>query len=41
MVKFAENFLFGLAFGCGFLVAYAVLKLIAYLLGNAGHPGIL
>lgn len=38
MVKFVENFFFGLAFGCGFLVAYALLKLIVMLLSHAGLP---
>lgn len=37
MVKACENFLFGLFFGCGFLCAYAVLKLLGYLIGQAGH----
>lgn len=35
MVEFVHNFLFGLAFGCGFLIAYAVLMLIASLAGQA------
>jgi len=35
---FVTNFLFGLYFGMGFMIAYAVLKLIAGLIGNAGHP---
>ncbi len=38
MSKGVENFLFGLWFGCGFLVAYAVLKLIVMLLSHAGLP---
>lgn len=37
-MKALENFLFGLEFGCGFLVAYAVLKLFAMLLSHAGIP---
>ena len=38
MAKAVENFLFGLCFGMGFMVAYAVIKLIASLLGHAGLP---
>ncbi len=38
MVKFVLDFLFGLAFGMGFLVAYALLKFIASLLSGAGPP---
>ena len=38
MVKFVQDFLFGLGFGCGFLVAYALLKLIVMLLSHAGLP---
>jgi hypothetical protein len=40
MQKFVQDALFGLAFGCGFLVAYGVLKLIANLIAGA-HPGLL
>lgn len=35
MQKGIENFLFGLAFGCGFTLAQAVLHLIAGLLSKA------
>lgn len=35
MAKFCENVLFGLAFGCGFHVAAAVLHLIASLISKA------
>ena len=35
MQKFVQDFLFGLGFGCGFLVAYGLLKLIAYLISSA------
>lgn len=38
MVKAVSDFLFGLFFGCGFLVAYALLKLIVLLLSHAGLP---
>ena len=38
MPKFWIDFLFGLAFGMGFLVAYGLLKLIILVLGNAGVP---
>jgi hypothetical protein len=37
-MKFWTDFCFGLAFGCGFLVAYAVLKLVVMLLSHAGLP---
>lgn len=40
MVKFLENALFGLAFGCGFLIAWAVLRFIASFLSQA-HPPLL
>lgn len=36
MTKFIENFMFGLAFGCGFCIAYGVLKLIAYVISHGG-----
>ena len=35
MAKAVENFLFGLCFGCGFLVAAAVLRFIIGILGGA------
>jgi len=35
--KFLDNFLFGLAFGCGFFVATALLRLLAGLLGSGAH----
>ncbi len=38
MVKFVLDFLFGLAFGMGFLVAYALIKFIIMLLSGAGLP---
>ena len=40
MVEFVHNFLFGLGFGCGFLIAYAILMLIASLAGQASRFGI-
>ncbi len=36
MVKFVQDFLFGLAFGCGFCLALALLRIIAGFLGQAG-----
>lgn len=36
MQKGIQDFLFGLCFGCGFMVAYGVLKLIAMLINHAG-----
>jgi hypothetical protein len=41
VVKFVGDFMFGLAFGCGFLVAYGLLKLIVILLSHAGVPPVL
>ncbi len=38
MVKFVLDFLFGLAFGMGFLVAYALIKFVVALLSGAGLP---
>lgn len=38
MVKAFMDFLFGLFFGMGFMVAYALLKFIVSLLGHAGMP---
>lgn len=38
MAEAIKNFLFGLFFGMGFLVAYAVLRLIVSLLGGAQAP---
>lgn len=35
MTKFFDDFRFGLAFGCGFLLAYALLALIRWFLGHA------
>ncbi len=35
MYKFVSDFLFGLAFGCGFALAAALLKLIAAFLSKA------
>jgi len=40
MPKFVENVLFGLAFGIGFMVAYAVCQLIVMLFSHAGLPGL-
>jgi hypothetical protein len=40
MQKALTDFLFGLCFGMGFLVAYGVCKLIASLFANAGFPGL-
>lgn len=38
MNKFVENLLFGLAFGCGFWVAQALLQFVAGLLArSAAH----
>ncbi len=39
MVKAVENFLFGLCFGMGFCVAYAVLQAIVRLLSGAKPVG--
>jgi len=42
MAKFWENFLFGLAFGMGFIISYGLLKIVGEfiikLIGQAGHP---
>jgi len=38
MQKFVSDFLFGLAFGCGLCVAYAVLQFIVSLLSHARPP---
>lgn len=35
MVKFVENFLFGLAFGCGFVLAQALLHFVGSFLQRA------
>ncbi len=35
MVKALENFLFGLCFGCGFLIAEALLKFVGSLIAKA------
>lgn len=40
MNKFFEYVVIGLGFGCGFLVAFAVLRFIAGLIGNAGFPAL-
>ena len=37
MAKHVENFFFGLAFGCGFCIAQAVLQMIAAFLARASH----
>lgn len=37
MLKFLTDFLFGLAFGFGLLVAYGVARLIIMLLSHAGN----
>ena len=37
MHKALDNFLFGLAFGCGFFIAKAVLDLISGLLARGAH----
>lgn len=39
MQKAVSDFLFGLCFGMGFMVSYAVLKLIVMLLSHA-HAGL-
>jgi hypothetical protein len=36
--KFWNDILFGLAFGIGFLVAYAVIRAVVSLLSGAGLP---
>ena len=38
MQKAVSDFCFGLWFGCGFLVAYGVLRLIVTVLGGAHSP---
>jgi hypothetical protein len=38
MTKFVQDFLFGLGFGCGFLAAYGLLRLITTILGGAHQP---
>jgi hypothetical protein len=38
MVKFISDFLFGLAFGCGFCLAMALLRLLVWFLSGAQHP---
>ncbi len=40
MAKAVENFLFGLCFGMGFMIAYAVLHFIAGLIGGAQMPSL-
>ena len=35
MIKFLTDFLFGLAFGCGFAIAQALLHFIAQLIAGA------
>jgi hypothetical protein len=35
MAKFCNDFLFGLAFGCGFSIAVAVLRFVAGFLSQA------
>jgi hypothetical protein len=39
MVKFVGDFLFGLAFGCGFIIAYGVLSFIGGLIARGVHSG--
>jgi hypothetical protein len=39
MAKFWSDLLFGLAFGVGFALAWAVIHLIIWLLSNARVPG--
>ncbi len=41
MQKAVVDFLFGLCFGMGFLVAYAVLRFIVHLLAGAEGPAFL
>ena len=38
MHKAFENFLFGLCFGLGFIVSYAVLRFIVHILAGAQNP---
>ena len=38
MVKFVGDFMFGLAFGCGFCCALALLRLIVWFLSGAHAP---
>lgn len=38
MAKALENFLFGLTFGMGFMLALGVCKIVAALFGQAGMP---
>lgn len=40
MKKAIDDFLFGLCFGVGFLVAYGVCKLIASLFSHPGLPNL-
>lgn len=35
MYKFLTDFLFGLAFGCGFFIAHAVLEFVGNLIAHA------
>jgi hypothetical protein len=37
MAKFVENFLFGLAFGMGFVISQAVLAFVAALIAKGAH----
>jgi hypothetical protein len=41
MQKAVVDFLFGLCFGMGFLVAYAMLRFIVYILSGATGPAFL
>ncbi len=41
MAEAIKNFLFGLFFGLGFLVAYAVMRFIVHLLAGAEGPSFL
>ena len=37
MQKFVADLMFGLGFGCGFLIAYGLLQLLMILIGSAGR----
>jgi hypothetical protein len=39
MVKFWSDLLFGLAFGIGFALAWAVIQFVIFLLSHAQMPG--
>lgn len=38
MHKFIDNVLFGMGFGCGFIIAYGFLRLIASLISGGRLP---